>query len=181
MIETGDTVKVMVACITRPVGTEVLVKEVSKDGGCLVLDGEGLRGSYRLDQLELVSKGKIALTKGADPVWILISETLGQHEGENTSAMVAGSGCIIRTHAWDSDVGASESNVFVPDSYIEGGKVVAKPTRFQVSKSQNLLIDEVAGLCKRKDILVFTLRSGKEVTISEDIDAVLEDFLQVAP
>lgn len=92
-----------------------------------------------------------------------------------TEALQVADGCLVR-------VGDNyPSSVFVPNSTIVDNKVVEKPTRIQVSKTQCITAAEVAAISKRPDELVFTLRCGKEISVTEDIDSVLATFMAFSP
>ena len=106
--------------------------------------------------------------------WVELSAV---RNGRRTDAMQLAGGCLVRTVVHNQ----SESSVFVPNSAIVDGQVIKKPTRLQISESQNVLMSEVAAISKRPKELVFTLKCGKEIATEENIDEVLMTFMQVAP
>lgn len=101
---------------------------------------------------------------------------LGGYGSSLTEAMEAGGGVCVRISAYEAC-----TSVFIPNSHIVDGQVIKKPTRLQISESQNVLMSEVAAISKRPKELVFTLKCGKEIITTENIDSVLVAFMQVAP
>ena len=110
--------------------------------------------------------------------WIEVHK--GKCDAQGTEAMQIAGGCLVRTAVWQ-DTTSTESSVFVPDSSIENNQVVKRPTRIQVSKTQCITADEVAAISKRPDELIFTLRCGKEISVTENIDLVLATFMEFSP
>ena len=111
--------------------------------------------------------------------WVELHKAAQNGYGQCTSAMQLAGGCLVRTFEWGDF--SSESSVFIPNSAIVDGQVIKKPTRLQISESQNVLMSEVAAISKRPKELVFTLKCGKEIITTENIDSVLVAFMQVAP
>jgi len=108
--------------------------------------------------------------------WLRVAEELEKHAGSNTSALEMAGGCLVRTSAWGET--ATESSVFVPNGYYKDGVILKRPTRLQVSETQNILVSEVAAISKREETTIFTLRCGKEIEVAGDM---LQKFLDVAP
>lgn len=104
-------------------------------------------------------------------------EIYAVRNGKRTDAMQLAGGCLVRTVVHNQ----SESSVFIPNSVIVDSQVIRKPTRLQISESQNILMSEVAAISKRPDALIFTLKCGKEITTTENVDEVLVAFMQAAP
>lgn len=154
------------------VGDVLPVWGVDPDKGIKLPDATGGAVWYDPSQLKLVPK--------ATPKWELIAESVGGGEAENTSAMEMAGGCLVLTKTWTGESEAATS-VFVPNSYCKDGFVVSRPARLQISKTQNILIEEVAAISKRADTLIFVLRCGKEITASENADEVLSLFMEVSP
>lgn len=174
MIKEGDEVEVLVADNPyHEVGDVLPVWGVDPDRGIKLPDASGGAVWYDPSQLKLAPKE----TK---PKWELITEVLATGEGENTSATEMAGGCLVRSTSWAEEC-KTESSVFVPNSHVQNGFVVSRPERIQVSETQNILIAEVAALSKRAETLIFTLRCGKEISVTDEDGSVLNTFMQVSP
>ena len=108
-----------------------------------------------------------------EPQWVPIQ--IGQYI--RTEAIPMADGCLVRV-AESVDILATESSVFVPNSMIVNGAVVARPTRMQLSESLYVVISELASISLRANELVLTLRCGKEISVTEDIHDVLDKILR---
>ena len=111
--------------------------------------------------------------------WVELHKEEAGGYGKRAEAMQLAGGCWVRVHEWGD--GPTESSVFVLDSVIVDSGVTKKPTRLQISEAQNILMSEVAAISKRPNELVFTLKCGKEIITTENIDEVLVAFMQAAP
>ena len=108
-----------------------------------------------------------------EPQWAVVQVS----QYTRTEAMPMADGCLVRVSECVDNL-ATESSVFVPNSMIVGNKVVARPTRMQLSESLYVVTSELASISLRANELVLTLRCGKEISVTEDIHAILDKILR---
>ena len=108
--------------------------------------------------------------------WVEIHKEEANGYGKSTSALQMAGGCLVRTFEWGDF--NTESSVFIPNCYIQEGQVIKRPTRIALSSTQNVLASEVAAISKRPNELAFTLKCGKDISITADIDLVFSTFME---
>ena len=168
MINKDDWVRVLQS--NNPyheVGDIERVREVHPTKGIKLTDNCGGAVWYKHEDLSALSD------------WVELHKEEAKGYGQCTSALALAGGCLVRTFEWGDF--NTESSVFVPNSNIVNRQVVQRPTRLQISESQSILVSEVAAVSKRPKELVFTLKCGKEIITTENIDSVLVAFMQAAP
>lgn len=168
MIKVDDWVKVLQSDNPyHEVGDIEKVREVHPTKGIKLTDNCGGAVWYKPEDLSVLDD------------WVEVSKTECNGYGLCTSALALAGGCLLRTVEWGDFY--TESSVFVPNSHVVDRQVVQKPTRLQISKSQSILMSEVAAISKRPHALIFTLKCGTEVTTTENIEEVLTDFMRASP